>query len=78
MSPSICYVDRADAIMSGAIGYFVIAMDLYTRKQLGEAEEMFKMAISLDKSNPLAFHYLGKIMYSQRRYKEADIFKLRC
>ena len=74
MSPSICYVDRADAIMSGAIGYFVIAMDLYTRKQLGEAEEMFKMAISLDKSNPLAFHYLGKIMYSQRRYKEADIF----
>ena len=74
LSPSICNVDSADAIKSGTIGYFILAMDLYKFGKLGEAERLFKISISLDKSNPLAFHYLGKILYSQRRYKEADIF----
>jgi tetratricopeptide (TPR) repeat protein len=29
--------------------------------------------IALDKRNPLAYHYLGKILYWQKRWEEADI-----
>jgi tetratricopeptide (TPR) repeat protein len=37
------------------------------------AEKEFKKVISLDKSNPLSFHYLGKLLYLQKRYAEAEI-----
>src|SRR5262249_36998824 len=31
------------------------------------------LVISLDKKNPLAFHYLGRILYGQGRWEEADL-----
>ena len=37
------------------------------------AEKEFKKVIELDKTNPLAFHYLGRILYWQKRWAEAEI-----
>ncbi len=42
-------------------------------KDMEIGERTFKKAIELDKSNPLAFHYLGKLLYWQKRFAEADI-----
>ncbi|MFZ1529030.1 MAG: caspase family protein [Ferruginibacter sp.] len=44
--------------------------------QLGDttgAEKRFKHVISLDGRHPLAFHYLGKILYAQQRWQEGEL-----
>ena len=71
--PRLCSVDTSVAAKSGAIGYFAWGHELYLKGKADAAEVKFKKSISLDKSNPLAYHYLGKILYAQQRWKEAEI-----
>lgn len=71
--PRLCSVDTSVAAKSGAIGYFAWGHELYLKGKVDEAEVKLKKSISLDKSNPLAYHYLGKMLYEQQRWKEAEI-----
>jgi len=44
-----------------------------TRNSYSEAEKHLKKAIVLDRSNPLVYHYLGKILFEQQRWQEAEL-----
>jgi tetratricopeptide (TPR) repeat protein len=37
------------------------------------AEDKFRKAVLLDRSNPLAFHFLGELLFRQNRWMEAEI-----
>ena len=72
-----CVFDSANIKKDDPVGQTVWGiMDLNSGNLLN-AEKHFKTAIALDKSNPLAFHYLGKLLFRQQRWQEAEIiFKL--
>jgi tetratricopeptide (TPR) repeat protein len=70
---TFCFFDSLDVGKNDVLGHFAWAMDAYSRFSFPEAEREFKTVIALDPSNPLAFHYLGKMLYEQKRWKEADI-----
>ena len=56
------------------MGYVAWGLKLYRTGEKPAAEEKFRTAIALDKTNPLAFHYLGDILYRQQNWKEAEIY----
>lgn len=57
-----------------AMTYLVKARIHLIERDTQKAEQAFKKVIEIDKKNPLAFHYLGKIMWQQKRWSEADLF----
>ena len=68
-----CFIDNADLLKAGIIGKFVIGLMAYEDDKMPQAEKIFKQVIAIDKTNPLAYHYLGKILYEQKRWAEAEI-----
>ncbi len=52
---------------------FLGGLKLYQNNDLEKAETAFKKLIKEDKKNPLAFHYLGRLLYDQGRWQEAEI-----
>ena len=73
LGPSICRFDKNDVSKDDVMGNFVWGVLSYESNDMETAEQKFKQVISLDKTNPLAFHYLGKILYQQKRWEEADV-----
>jgi tetratricopeptide (TPR) repeat protein len=56
-----------------ASAHLAWALMSYAFKNEQDAEMQFKMVISLDPRNPLAFHYLGMLLYQNQRWAEAEI-----
>ncbi|HLO39013.1 MAG TPA: tetratricopeptide repeat protein, partial [Lacibacter sp.] len=54
-------------------GNFALAMQAYIRNDFFAAEDKFRKVIALDKTNPLAFHYLGKLYYDNKLRQGADL-----
>ena len=73
LAPSICLFDNKDVGKEDVMGNFVWGLLSYEAGNTEIAEQKFKQVIALDKTNPLAFHYLGKLLYNQKRWEEADI-----
>jgi len=69
----LCSFDPHDVGKNDVMGNFALAMHFIESGDIVSAEEKLKWVIALDKSNPLAFHYLGKLLYQQQRWKEGDI-----
>ena len=74
VSAKPCNFDTAAAANSGAMGYVAWGVQLYRTGRKSAAEEKFRTAIALDKTNPLAFHYIGDILYKRQNWKEAEIY----
>jgi len=70
---NLCFFDSTDVGKNDVLGHFAWAMDAYQSGKYPVAEREFKKVTELDNENPLAFHYLGKLLYEQKRWKEADI-----
>jgi len=68
-----CPIDTNEIGKLDVIGNFVWAMLAYRSDDAATAERKFKEVIALDKSHPLAFHYLGRLLYKQERWQEAAI-----
>jgi predicted Zn-dependent protease len=68
-----CPIDTMDIGKDDVLGRFVWGLRSYEAGDTANAERKFKEVIALDKSNPLAFHYLGRILYFQKRWEEAAI-----
>lgn len=68
-----CEINTRDVKKEDVMGNLVWALQSLRHGDSALAEEKFKWVIALDRSNPLAFHYLGKILYAQKRWKEGDI-----
>ena len=73
MAPSLCMFDKNDVGKDDVMGNFVWGLLSDEAGDTAVAERKYKQVIALDKSNPLAFHYLGKLLYRQKRWEEADI-----
>ncbi|TMI97802.1 MAG: hypothetical protein E6H06_00785 [Bacteroidetes bacterium] len=74
MTPEFpCFFDKNDVGKNDVMGNFVWGYLSYNRGEDAVAESKFKQVIALNKTNPLAFHYLGKLLYRQKRWQEADI-----
>nr|MBP6686773.1 hypothetical protein [Lacibacter sp.] len=54
-------------------GNFALAMQAYIKNDFFTAEDKFRKVIALDKTNPLAFHYLGKLYYDNKLRQGADL-----
>lgn len=73
MAPYVCRIDTLKIGKKDILGLFDWAYMDYEMGYTELAEKKFKEIIALDKSNPLAFHYLGKLLFGQQRWEEADI-----
>ena len=71
--PPPCEFDTRDIKKDDVMGNFAWALRYLKSGDTARAEEKLKLVIELDRSNPLAFHYLGKLLYAQKRWKEGDI-----
>jgi Tfp pilus assembly protein PilF len=70
---AICPFDSLDVGKEDIMGHFVWAKWAFKTGNLPTAEKEFKKVIALDKANPLAFHWLGSLLYKQQRWEEAAI-----
>ena len=55
------------------MAFFYQGMTAYRNKDSSGAIRLLKKVISIDPKNPLAFHYLGKIFYEQKKWEEAEL-----
>ena len=69
----LCSYDTLDISKTDAIGHFVWGKELFDSSDFAGAEKHFKISIANDKKNPLAFHYLGKLLYLQKRWQEGEL-----
>lgn len=68
-----CDIDTSLVSKRDVIGNFFIAQLYILAGRADKAEWKLKQIIQWDTASPLAFHYLGKILYEQKRWQEADI-----
>lgn len=68
-----CDLDSNDIGPTDVMGNFVLGIRALNNRDSGWAEKRMKQVIQLDHNNPLAFHYLGKILYGQQRWQEAAL-----
>ncbi|HLP35512.1 tetratricopeptide repeat protein [Lacibacter sp.] len=68
-----CYFDSKLVNENDVAGNFAIAMDAYRSNDFFTAEDHFRKVIALDKTNPLAFHYLGKLYYDNKLRQGAEL-----
>jgi len=67
-----CFFDQAHVLRSPILGNFTWGVIAYINEQYDVAEEKLRKTIELDRSSPLAYHYLGELLMKQKRYREAD------
>jgi len=68
-----CKLDTAILRKNDVMGFFYWGMHEYLNKNLINAVRIFKKVIDIDAQNPLAFHYLGKIFYEQKKWEDAEL-----
>ncbi|MBC7867251.1 MAG: hypothetical protein H7X88_06940 [Gloeobacteraceae cyanobacterium ES-bin-316] len=68
-----CYLDTLSISPNDVLGNLAWAIQAFDNSNWETAELKFKRVIALDPSNPLAFHYLGKLLFQQKRWQEGDI-----
>jgi tetratricopeptide (TPR) repeat protein len=74
---SPCLLDTAVLKNDDIMAFFYWGHTEYLEKNYTNAVRIFKKIIAVDKTNPLVFHYMGKIFYDQQKWEDAEImFKL--
>lgn len=68
-----CKFDTTIVKPGDAIGHFVIGLAYVDSGEFSKAEAKFKQVIRINPQHPLAFHALGKLLFDQQRWKEADL-----
>ena len=69
----LCEFDANLVKENDVAGNFALAMQAYHRNDYFTAEDRFKKVIALDQTNPLAYHYLGKLYYDNKVSQGADL-----
>jgi tetratricopeptide (TPR) repeat protein/uncharacterized caspase-like protein len=70
---NLCPFDKDKISETDVLGYFSWGFSAYLAKNFEEAENKWKKVIELDPENPLVFYWLGKMLFEQKRLKEADL-----
>ena len=70
-----CAIDISKISSDDLMAFFYLAMEAMEdyRQNFADAEKMLKKVIAIDRHNPLAYHYLGKIYYKQSKWEEAEL-----
>jgi tetratricopeptide (TPR) repeat protein len=70
---NLCPFDKDKISETDVLGYFSWGFSAYLANNFEEAESKWKKVIELDAENPLVFYWLGKMLFEQKRLKEADL-----
>ncbi len=68
-----CDIDSTKLSPTDIFAFFTWGVQEYEIKNYTNAVRILKKVIALDKTNPLVFHYMGKIYYDQQKWEEAEI-----
>ncbi len=68
-----CSIDSLEISKADVMGNFVLGLRAFEEYEYDLAERKFKQVIALDNKNPLAFHFLGKLLFQQQRWQEGEI-----
>ena len=73
MSPP-CKLEFKKLQKSDVASYFVLGIQSYFNQEFSLAKQYFKTVVEFDRSNPLVYHYLGKMAYQQELWLEGDVY----
>ena len=68
-----CNVKENELLKDDVMGFFYFGKKAYDSQAYTDAESFFKKIIAVERSNPLVYHYLGKIYYDQGKWERAEI-----
>ncbi|MEP7255702.1 MAG: caspase family protein, partial [Ferruginibacter sp.] len=68
-----CTMDTSILLKDDVMAFFNWGMSEYQKNNIANAIRILKKVIDIDKQNPLAFHYLGKIFYEQKKWEDAEL-----
>ncbi|HVT84149.1 MAG TPA: caspase family protein [Chitinophagaceae bacterium] len=68
-----CEVDTSILKKDDIMAFFTYALQQYQVRDYKTAVRFFKKVIALDKTNPLVFHYMGKIFFDQQQWEDAEL-----
>lgn len=72
-----CDVDSSILEPTDIFAFFTWGVQEYQKKNYTNAIRILRKVVTIDKSNPLVYHYLGKAYYDQQKWEEAEVmFKL--
>lgn len=69
----LCGFDSSLVGPKDILGQFALALRAEFDNNMNWAEKKYKYVLQLDSLNPIAFHYLGKLLFRQRRWQEASL-----
>jgi tetratricopeptide (TPR) repeat protein len=72
-APFNCPVDPSVLKPTDIFAFFTWGVQEYEKKNYADAVKILRLVIVNDKTNPLVFHYLGKIYYDQQKWEEAEV-----
>ncbi|MFZ1785812.1 MAG: caspase family protein [Ferruginibacter sp.] len=73
MSTTYCNIDSSILEPTDIFAFFTWGVQEYQEKKYENAARILRKVVALDKTNPLVFHYLGKIYYDQQHWEEAEL-----
>lgn len=68
-----CAFDSTKLKPNDIIGQLYLARQYFYKNQTAAYESKLRQVIRLDHSNPLAYEFLGEMLYRQKRWKEATV-----
>ena len=69
----VCEADSNKLDKRDIMGLFTLAQNLAEDSLWGAAESIFRKIIRIDPTNPLVFHYLGKVFEKQQQWESAVV-----
>lgn len=75
--PLSCDVDTAILDPADVFAFFTWGVQEYWKSNYPNAIRILRKVVAINKTNPLVYHYLGKVYYDQQKWEEAELmFKL--
>lgn len=72
-----CNVDSSILAPTDLFAFFTWGVQLYREQKYTDALRILRKVVAIEISNPLIYHYLGKLYYDQQKWEEAELmFKL--
>ncbi len=72
-APLFCEVDTSILLPTDIFAFLTWGVQEYGKRNYANAVRILKRVIANDRTNPLVFHYMGKIFYDQQKWEEAEV-----
>jgi tetratricopeptide (TPR) repeat protein len=68
-----CAVDSSILEPTDVFAFFTWGVQEYRDKKYANAMRILRKVVAVETSNPLVYHYLGKVYYDQQKWEEAEV-----